>query len=288
MRAKRGPTLRSQSLGQRLRRLREDTGHTLKDVADYVQRDPSSISRMEAGIHPARVPDVLAYITLCGLSDDRDRAALVNLAKDAWRTGWWDRYTENELEAVTNLASLEERAVEIRNFQALVIPGLVQTSGYAAAVMRASDHGISDDTIDRWLQVRMERQKIFTREGPVRFITVLDESVLHRRIGGDEVMRAQLLHLLNLTEDGTVVIHVLPWTVGAHASPEGCFDVLVMEEPYTAVGYAETPAGAFFLERDDVDRLQGRHTRLLEAALSPADSVTHLRTIADGMGKGAT
>ena len=283
MRAKRGPTLRSQWLGQQLRDLREEAGFTLKEVAAYVQRDPSSVSRLESGIHPARVPDVLAYVALCRVSDPRRRSVLVKLAQDAWQTGWWDRYTEGALESLMDLAWLEERAVEIREFESLVLPGLVQTPSYAEAVIRASDHDASDEDIGRWLQARMDRQQILSREIPARLTAVLDESVLHRRVGGGDVMQGQLDHLIKLTEQGNVTILVLPWSSGAHASPEGCFEVLFLNEPYTAVGYAETAAGAFFLERDDVDRLIGRHARLSAAALGQADSLALMRDIASCM-----
>jgi transcriptional regulator with XRE-family HTH domain len=283
VRAKRGPTLRSQWLGQQLRDLREEARLTLKEVAAYVQRDASSISRLESGTHPARVPDVLAYVTLCRVSDARRRSALVKLAQDAWQTGWWDRYTEGALEKLMDLAWLEARAVEIHDFQALVLPGLVQTPSYGRAVIRASDHDTSEENIGRWLQIRMARQQILCRETPARLTTVLDESVLHRQVGGVEVMQSQMDHLIKLSEQGNVTILVLPWSSGAHASPEGCFEVLFMDGPYTAVGYAETPAGAFFIERDDVDRLMDRHTRLSAAALSQTDSLALMRDIASDM-----
>ncbi len=284
MATKRGPTLRSQWLGQQLRELREEVGLTLKDVASYVQRDPSSISRMESGVHPARVPEVLAYVDLCRVSDPDRRAALLKLAKDAWQTGWWDRYREGELESLMNLVWLEERAAEIRSFQALVIPGLLQTAPYAEAVMQASDHGRPKGDIDRWLGVRLARQRILERATPPRLHVVLDESVLHRLVGDHKIMFDQLLHLADVADRNDITVVVLPWAAGAHASPEGCFDVLVMGEPYSAVGYAETPCGAVFLERDDVDRLAERHARLSAAALCQADSVARIRDVAEQLG----
>jgi transcriptional regulator with XRE-family HTH domain len=285
VRANRGPTLRSQLLGQHLRDLRDEAGLTLKDVADYAQRDPSSMSRLEAGIHPARVPDVLAYLSVCRISDVHRRESLVQLAKDAWQTGLWDRYTEGALKKLMDLAWLEARAVEIRNFQALVLPGLLQVPAYAEAVIRSSDHQMSAATIERWLEVRMARQEILTREeSPVRLTTILDESVLHRQVGGVDVMRTQMEHLIKLIEGGSVTVLVLLWSSGAHASPEGCFDVLFMEKPYTAVGYAETPAGAVFIERDEVNPLVDRHVRLSNAALNRADSLAFLRDLTSGVG----
>jgi hypothetical protein len=282
--ARRGPTLRSQWLGKQLRELREEAGLTLRDLAAYVQRDASSVSRMEAGMHPARVPDVLAYVTYCGESDEDTRAALVKLAQDAWQTGLWDRYTEGALKSLMDLAWLEARAVEMRDFQALVLPGLLQTSAYAEAVMRESDHGTPQTDIDRWVEVRLERQKILAGSKPPIVKTVLDESVLHREVGSRQILRDQVKRLIELAECDNITILVLPWSSGAHASPEGCFEVLLMEEPYSPVGYAETPGGAFFLERNDVDRLISRHERLSVAAHNQADSLVLMRRTCEELG----
>jgi transcriptional regulator with XRE-family HTH domain len=280
---RRGPTLRSQSLGKQLRELREKAGLTLRDVASYVQRDASSISRMESGIHPARIPDVLAYVTLCGESSPDRREQLVQLAQETWQTGLWDRYGEDNLRALMDLAWLEARATEIRAFEALVLPGLLQSPAYAAAVIRSSDATRPQEDIDRWVRVRLDRQKIFEESRQLRLHAVLDESVLHRVVGGKHVMREQLHRLVEMAHRPNVTISVLPWAAGAHASPEGCFNVLVMDEPYTDVGYMETPSGPVFVERDDVEKLTERHDRLTSAALGDEESIALTLQIAEEM-----
>ena len=283
MSSRRGPTLRSQSLGKQLRELRESANLTLRDVATYVQRDPSSISRMESGIHPARIPDVLAYVTLCGESSPARREQLLQLAQDTWQTGLWDRYGEDDLKALMDLAWLVARASEIRAFEAIVLPGLLQSRAYAAAVIRSSDATRSQTDIDRWVDVRLHRQEILDDSRQPRLHAVLDESVLHRVVGSKQVMQEQLLHLVEAARRPNVTISVLPWAAGAHASPEGCFSVLVMDEPYSDVGYMETPSGPVFVERDDVEKLIIRHDRLTEAALGDEASIAFTLQIAEEM-----
>jgi hypothetical protein len=116
------------------------------------------------------------------------------------------------------------------------------------------------------------RQKILSRVNPVRMRAILDEAVLHRLVGGASTMREQLLHLAYIADLPNIHLSILPWTAGAHGSPEGAFDLLVMNRPYSNVGYAETPAGAIFVERADADRFGDRHARLQSCALSADDS----------------
>ena len=96
-------------------------------------------------------------------------------------------------------------------------------------------------------------------------------------------MREQLLHLVEIARRPNFSISVLPWAAGAHASPEGSFNVLAMDEPYTDVGYMETPSGPVFVERDDVEKLIDRHNRLTAAALGDDESAALILEIAEEM-----
>ncbi len=264
-------TLRAQLLGQRLRELRDSAGLTLKDVAAYTQRDPSSISRMEAGIHPARVPDVLAYLSLCGITDAKRRNALVELAKDSWQTGWWDRFA-GEYGPLADRIWLESRAIAIDSFEAIVIPGHLQIREYAAAVINADDPEATPEELTRDIELRMERKERIHSRPSLELNIIIDESVLHRQTGGHATMRDQLLHLVELADHSQIRIHVIPWAAGAHASLDGCFDVIKLKSPYPPVGYVYSPAGTVFLEGEDVDRLEARFRRLTALALDETQS----------------
>lgn len=279
MATKHRPSLRSKWLGQRLRELREQNYKTLKDVADHLQRDASSVSRMEAGIHPPRVPDVLAYLELCHVADDGQRAVLVHLAKEARQSGWWDDYGD-KYESLFDRIWLESQALGITTFEAMVIPGHLQLREYAEAVIRVSNPESSAEEVERDVDLRMQRQeRIYADETRVLDI-VLDEAVLHRQTGGKAVMRRQLLHLAKLADRPRTRISILPFEAGAHSSLDGNFDIMRLRDPYPDVAYVFSPAGAIFLERTDVDRLDERFKRLSEAALSPAKSKTRCLQLA--------
>ena len=278
MATKHRPTLRSQWLGQRLRELREQNRKTLRDIAEFMQRDPSSISRMEAGIHPARIPDVLAYLDFCGVSDEEQRGALVQLAKESRQSGWWDRYVD-EHESLVDRIWLESHAQQIDSFAAMVIPGHLQLRAYAEATMLATDSETGPE-IERLIDLRMQRQERLQEQESLVLNIVLDEAVLHRRVGGSAVMRSQLLHLAELASAPQITIRLLPFDVGAHPSPDGSFDIIRLEAPYPPVGYVYSPAGAIFLEGPAVGRLDDRFTRMIKMSLSAAKSRMRIRKFA--------
>lgn len=283
MAVRRGPTLRAQILGQKLRELREEHQLTLKEVAEYLQRDASTISRFEVGILPARVPEVLAYLDLCSVDDPHCRDALRRLSQDVFQKGWWDGYTDEVAGSLIDRIWLESRALEIRSFEATVLPGLLQTRAYAGALMRAADPDAPTAKIDRWLEIRMTRQQLLTRPDPIRLTAIIDEGALRRRVGGNLVMRAQLDHLAELANRPNVEVMVLPAAAGAHACPDGSFEILHMCEPFDDVGYAGTPAGEIYVEAIGAERLATTYDRLRQAAIDGDMALAFIATVRKGM-----
>lgn len=265
--SKHGPTLRAQWLGQQLRELREAHKLTLKDAGDYVQRDPATVSRMESGIVPARTPDVLAFMNLYRVDDPRHRQALEDLSRDVWQKGWWDGYVEYVAGTLVDLSWLESRAREIHSFDALVLPGLLQTEDYARATIQAADADAPPEQIERWVEFRAARQHVLTRDDAPRVSAIVDEGLLRRPVGGQEVMRAQLASLFDLMGRPHVELRVLPYDVGAHPSPEGCFRLLSMPEPYPDVAHMDTAGGALYVESDRVTRLASAYDRMSKLTL---------------------
>ncbi|MEV6985225.1 helix-turn-helix transcriptional regulator [Sphaerisporangium sp. NPDC051017] len=280
MAPKKGPTLRAQWLGKQLRELREAAKLTLRDAGDYVQRDPAAISRWEQGLTPARAPDVLALLNLYGVDDPELRDGLERLSRDIWHKGWWDDYARETSGRVIDHAWLESRAEIVQSFDALVIPGLLQTPEYAEAVITAVDPDALEKYISRWVEFRMTRQQVLARDQPIQLTAVLDEAVLRRTVGGARVMRAQLEHLIQLGNHSNVTIQVLPFDAGAHASPHGAFMIFGMSAPYPDVAYAETHAGCIYVEADGVESFARAYDQLQRAALSPKDSLSLILGIA--------
>ena len=283
MGTQRGPTLRAQWLGQQLRELREEARLTLKEVAEYIQRDPSTVSRFESGVLPARVPEVLAYMDLCGIDDPHRRDALKRLSQDVFQKGWWDGYASDVAGSLVDRIWLESRARQIHSFQVVVVPGLLQTEQYAETVIRAEEPTATDEQVRRWVEVRMARQQPLSDEEPLLLEAIIDEAVMRRLVGGPHVLRDQLDHLLQIGSHPNVDIRVLPASAGAHASPDGAFEIFEMADPYPDVGYLGTPAGELCVESPGVARLVRAYDRLREMALQPDESVGFISAAQKGI-----
>ena len=260
-------TLRAQWLGQQLREMRETAKLTLKEVGDFIKRNPSTVSRIESGMLPARVPEVLAYLDICGVDDRKRRDDLKTMSEDAWQKGWWDGFSADVVGSLIDWIWLESRATEIFSFQVGVLPGLLQTRDYAEALIRAADVDASEEQVTRFVELRMARQQRLDDDDPIRLSTIIDEGALRRMVGGPEVMRAQLAHLREAARRQHVEILVLPADAGAHASPDGAFDVFRMRPPYPFAGFICTAAGNLVVEGDKAEALVRRYDRLRDVAL---------------------
>jgi hypothetical protein len=173
----------------------------------------------------------------------------------------------------------ESRATAIRSFDPLVVTGLLQTREYAEAVITAAEWEAEPAQVARWVQLRMDRQAVLHREAPPRLNVIVDEFVLRREVGGPDVLRGQLAHLLTAAELPHVDLRVLPASIGAHASPNGNFLVFTIAEPDLDVGYAETLGGAVYVEPPDSERFVRVYDHLLASALGPAESAQLIRAI---------
>ena len=276
-------TLRAQWLGQSLRELRDSSGMTLVRAGEFLQRNAATVSRFESGEYPIRRPDLMALLDLYGVSDRRKRDGLLRLSEDVWQKGWWDGYEPDVERQFVDFVWLESRATEIRTFDTMVVTGLLQTREYAEAVITAAEWEAEPAQIARWMQLRMDRQAVLHQKEPPRLRVIIDEFVLRREIGGPEVLRGQLTHLLATAELPHVDLRVLPESIGAHASPSGYFLIFTIAEPDMDVGFAETLGGAVYVEPPDSERFVRVYDRLLDSALGPAESAQLIRAIGEDL-----
>ncbi|MCY9782768.1 helix-turn-helix transcriptional regulator [Nocardiopsis sp. EMB25] len=254
--------------------MREQNNLTLKEAAEYLQKDLSSVSRFELGTFPVRRGDLLALMDLYGVDDKTQRETMLNLCGEVWQTGWWDKYSGDDVWGSTiDGVWLESRAETIRTFTALVVPGLLQTREYAHALIDTVDRHVGAEQVKRWVELRMDRQKILNGNSIQKYEVLFDEAALCRPVGGHEVTRKQLRHLREMADTGNVTIRVLPFDKGAHPSPEGSFTLLGLGAPFSTVAHIESRGGGIYLERGDVDQLVDVYDRLREMSLSPEDSV---------------
>ncbi|WP_121748379.1 helix-turn-helix transcriptional regulator [Streptomyces sp. E2N166] len=165
-------------------------------------------------------------------------------------------------------AEMEAKAAYISTYQAQLVYGLLQTEEYARAVLAT---GMPDD-LGGLLAARMERQRILEREQPPLAWVVLDEAVLHRPIGGPEVMRRQLARLLEFAGHRWMHVQVLPNKAGAHASLAGSFNFLRFDDNPDIVYTEDIISGHMTANPETIREAALRYARLQAAALSVEDS----------------
>jgi transcriptional regulator with XRE-family HTH domain len=276
-------TLRRKQLGAAIKNLRESAEITREAAAERLHCSVSKIGRMETGDVGARLIDLEALLDLYGTTDAAEREELVALAKDGKkRGGWWLKYSDLPRKYL-RLIELESVATAIRWYEGQVMPGLLQTEAYARAIIRATCPDETPQEIEDKVKVRLKSQEFLTggRETVPDTVFVLDEAALHRKIGGPDVLREQLLHLVELSERPRLTLQVLPFDHGGHEATTGPFIVLRFPHPDPDIVYAETFIGSAFLEEPpDVERCARIFERLTEAALSQPKSVDFIREIA--------
>ncbi len=205
------PTVRRRRLAAELRAIRETSGRSADRVAAALNWSPSKISRYElarTGLKPHEVEKLLDYYGVVGSR----RAHLLQLAIDATQKGWWEDFADELSTDYQQYIGLEHEATSIAIWHVEVIPGLLQAEAYARHII--TNYGriepIAPGLIERLVRVRMQRQLVLTREPQVELDVVLDESILRRRIGDEQVMYRQLRHLSELADRPNITIRILP------------------------------------------------------------------------------
>jgi transcriptional regulator with XRE-family HTH domain len=201
-----------------LRRAREAKGLTQRQVAESLDWSLSKVNRIEAGDVTVTGTDLQALLRLFDVIDPDRVEDLTTAGRAARRRGWWDRpeYREHLSPAMIQSIQFEAEATTIRSFQPSLIPGLLQTPDYAAAILHAPRAVLSPTVLATRLEVRMlRREQLFGRPEPPPYLLVLDESVLLREVGGPRVMSAQLYDLLEMTRAGAVIVRVVPLSYAA-------------------------------------------------------------------------
>ncbi|MFI2203704.1 helix-turn-helix domain-containing protein [Streptomyces sp. NPDC020192] len=246
------PTARQVRLGSILRGLREEGGHGSQDiVARELGWSEAKLSRIESGRVGISDPDLRALLDRYRVQDRGLRAYVVDLRHRGNVRGW-----ETDIRSVVSAVyadyiGYESDASDTYNVQTTLVPGLLQTYDYAAAVLDQHFPGMDEEERAERLSIRAKRQTVFDRPNPLIFWGVISESVFRHAVGSPTVMAEQLEHLLTLAKEypGTVNIHVLPEASGSHAALFGPFVVLAFPERWEPdIVYLEGLTGNRFLE----------------------------------------
>lgn len=282
--ASQSPTALKRWIAFELRRLRDDAGVSRAAAAERIGKAESQIGHMETGRNLPTVGDAEHLLTLYGHPERvevfRDLIKRAKKGRD-----WWVGWTDAMPEWLALYLGLESSAARMDTWDALNVPGILQTRGYAEAIISGGDPTIGAKEVSRRVGLRMERQTVLDRtDAPLQVWCVIAEHALRAPVGGPAVLAEQLDHLLMLTERPTIDVQVLPTAIGAHTGLEGTFALLTYptelgEDLGTA--YVETRIRAIYYESPEEIRVYREAlTRLQVAALSPADSRTVIDRIA--------
>jgi transcriptional regulator with XRE-family HTH domain len=262
-------------LGSQLRRLREAKGITREDAGYTIRASESKISRMELGRVSFKERDVTDLLSLYGVDDETEHAALLTLVREANQAGWWHSFSDAMPNWFQTYVGLEEAAALIRTYQVQFIPGLLQTEDYTRAIMTLNRPHMDAAEVDRRINVRKRRQKLVADGDGPRLWAVVDEAALRRPVGGPAVMKQQIQRLIDAAEMPNVVVQVMPFRFGGHAAESGAFTILRFpEQDLPDVVYLEQLTSALYLDkRDDVDQYIQVMERLSVDSQTPESSV---------------
>lgn len=278
------PTVRLRRLAAELRRLRADAGLTRDQVTARTDINTTTLYRLEGAKGRPQRRTLTALLDLYGVQEPH-RAELVAMARRANEQGWLRPYHDELPEEYTAYISFESEAWEVRNYESLFIPGLLQTEDYARAVIRGTLPMETADGVEARVRARMERQQVLDKARPLRFRTVVDEAALRRVVGGTEVMCAQLRHLIEAAQRPHIRLQVIPFGAGAHPGMPGSFVLMgFADRTDPEIIYLDSLAGDLFLEAEvEVRRYDSIFDHLMAQALSPDETVRLITTLCDGM-----
>jgi Domain of unknown function (DUF5753)/Helix-turn-helix domain len=275
------PTLRLWQLAESLRNHRERAELTIVEAAGRLKPHSSRWSRSKLqrietrsyAPQPAEVEHLAAVYEVPA----EETATLVRMAREARQKGWWQSSAVPK--PYQTMVGLEQAATTVRQFELALVPGLLQTSDYARALMTSIAPTTPIEVLENQVAARMIRQHALTGADPLTYEVILSEAVLHCPVGGSRVMRGQLERLLELTGQPNITVQVVSFAAGPHPGMEGAFTLVTLPDLTHDVGYVEGPAGSIYLEeRDHVRRCTMRFAVLSSLALTQAESVELLST----------
>jgi hypothetical protein len=246
----------------------------------------SKIIRIENGSVSISTNDLKALLRYYQIVDAERTGELVALARAARERSWWSMYRDVAPSRLLQFIEYESAAVITRNFEPLLVPGLLQTEEYARATIRQFYDRLTADGVDTLMELRMKRQELLDRPDPPLLFFILDEAVIRRLVGGKVVMRRQVRQLTEIAGKPNVTVEVVPFSAGVHAGMNGSFVVLEFPDAEDDdVLYLESTQGELIKPDLPEEILAYRETfeQLRALSLGPEGSVTYLYKVADEM-----
>lgn len=269
-------SLVGRGLAGELRHLRKQRRLTCQMVGDRLGWQPSKMSRMETGQQGLTVADVASLLTIYGVVG-KERERLLRMVEQQETPGQWETSTVLSEESRT-LIRLEPDATAIVEVEPLLIPGLMQTQDYCRAVMRSGN--VPEDDIEPRVSARMARHGVLGRHNGPSLEMIVDEMALRRVIGGRKVMAKQLRAMAEEAERPNVTLRILRFELGGRGALDGSFTLFDFPRSKPIVYLDHKISGVFLEEDDQVEFYRNEAARLADVALSPAESLEFVATIA--------
>ncbi|MGI9099546.1 MAG: helix-turn-helix domain-containing protein [Solirubrobacteraceae bacterium] len=269
-------TMRGRLLGSRLREKREATGMKLVEASKRMKRRPSSLSRWETGDRIPHLSELFYALEVYGVRG-AERDALMRLAEEAHER---PEAPDVVSMAVADYGWLQRRAYRLECFWDIALPGLLQTPDYARVVLKTWDPAAGKEWLERTVAVRMAHQERLAGDDALELCAILGEGALRAVVGGPEIMRAQLRHLLDAAVLPTVELRVVPFAAGAHPGFTGPFSILRFRDDRDLT-HVVTRGGDIYFE--EAEPFAQALRRIKRVALSERASVAMLAAVAKEM-----
>lgn len=284
--ARGGPTVLRILLGSQLRRLRTDKSISREDAGYEIRASHAKISRLELGQVSFKERDVADLLTLYGVNDPSEREPLLSLARQANTPGWWHKYSDVLPQWFEVYVGLEEAASVIRTYEIQFVPGLLQTEDYARSVVMLAHSNAPASEIDDRVTLRMTRQQRLTEGGGPKVWAAVDEAALRRPLGGPEVMRGQLEHLIEMSKLPNVTLQIVPFNQGGHAAAGGPFSILRFTGPELPdIVYLEQLTSALYHDKpEETEHYMRVMDQLCIEAMPASATVDYLGEILNDIG----
>ncbi|OIK03993.1 helix-turn-helix domain-containing protein [Streptomyces monashensis] len=274
------PTVRSRRLGAALKTYRLAAGMDQLQAAEVIAAHQTRVSRIETGHVSARPLEVRALLDAYGVHDSEVRQKLEDLARHSKRRGWWLEHAAHLRPDHLDYIALEDDATYIREWQPVLVPGLLQTPAYAEAVARGNPHYIAPERIAQLVKVRESRQAKI-EEGGATYSTILWESVVAHPLVDVAVHREQLAAILEVGKRKNVTVQVLPFSAGVLGAVTSDFSAFSFDsEPAVEAVTLENLRGTSILEgSEDLTAYANMYDQLRSSALAPDASAKLIRGV---------
>jgi transcriptional regulator with XRE-family HTH domain len=273
------PAVQGRRLRTALRQARLDAGLTQDQVAGELDWSLSKIVRIENGSVKLSTTDLKAMLGQYRITDSHIEQELVSMAKAARQRPWWSAYREFAAPRYLEYVELEQAAAATLNYQPQLVPGLLQTRAYAAAVIGQPGRGTTEERAAGLLKFRMKRQELLNAPEPPTLSFVLDESVAYRQVGTPEIMADQIRHLIKLADRPYITVQIRPFAAGLAPGMQAPFVVVSFPDRADPdVLFLESPRGDTLVDNDqgEISRCRSMFEDMQKTSLSEPDTIKFL------------